>query len=1035
MKRYYEFFVNRPLLVHVLMALVVIGGFVSLEAMPVETMPQFDLGIVNITTFRQGASPEDMELSVTVPIEEELLDVNGIYKLQSRSMEGMSVIVARLDPDAEDMKKIIQDIQKAVDRSASKLPNDLTAKPVVEELSSAQVPVMELHLSGNVPEKTLRKAAKKLQRGLREIKGVAGVDLIGYRDREVKIYVDPEKLYHRGISYDEIIAAVSRRNVRDSGGTLESFGAEKKVLTVGRFDSPKDVENVIIRSNGPGNYVRIKDVAAVIEDFIDRTVENRCDGNFGIAVAPKKKAEVDGLKLTAKVKEYVESVRPTLPPGVSISAVNDVSRFTMDMIGTLTGNALIGFVVVLVVLLIFFQFRLAFWVAMGLPVSMLVCALLMPLFGLNINLLSLYAVILMLGMLVDDAIVTGESIFAQRELGHSWKQAAVKGAAAISTPVIVSTATTILAFLPLAFLGGLEGKFLFAFPVMVGLILFGSLFECQTLLPAHLSTGRNIVPKPKKWFVHIQKRYDRFIRHAVHHRYITIGIFVGVCVLITVVSSQVVRFNLYPEMDVDAFWVSVELPEGSSLDETRRKTVELEEHLRGKIPKEDMLNITAQLGHHDTDMYGGTEGRNPAWSLITVYMKPQGERKSNTNAIIALLREDVKTMKDFKSVAIRPMDDTPVAGQPVEVEVISNSEERFELAYELESWLKKEDSILDVWTSSKPGKEIVKLSLNHEALADKGLTVADVTRAVHIAFDGILIDELQTVDESIDFRLQFQPRDQGKLRTLSELMVQGPKGRFIPLRSLADFEEHPGEAAVKHYLGDRSVTVYASIDKGKTSTAQINEKLKKHIEDARLLEHYNDTRLFFGGELEQQQDAMGNLKVAFLLSILGLFFLFVLLFNSFTQPFLIMSVVPFGFVGVLIAFSIQGIDLSVIAMFGIIGLAGVLVNDSTVMVHGLNQKKKALNIKFLSSRQVADGAATRLRPIMITSITTVGGLFPAAYEIGGANPFMTPMIMAMLWGVLFGTLVSLILLPCLFAFEQDIRLLLRKIFRRKAHAA
>ena len=1034
MKRYYAFFVNRPLLVHVLMAAVVLGGLLTFQATPIATMPKFDLGIVNITTFRQGAGPEDMELAVTVPIEEELLNVNGIHKLQSRSMEGMSMIVARLDPDAEDVPKIVQDIQKAVDRAASKLPNDLVARPQVEQLSTAQVPVMELHLSGNVPEKTLRKTAKKMQRELREIEGIAGVDLTGYRDKEVKIYVNPEKLYHRGISYQEIMAAVSRRNLRDSGGTLETFGAEKKVLTVGQFDAPKDVSEVIIRTNGTGNHVRIKDVATVIEDFTDWTVENRCDGHFGIGLAPKMKSDADGLKLAVKVKDYVKKVRPTLPPGVSIATVNDVSRFTKDMIGNLASNALMGFVLVLVVLFLFFQFRLAFWVAMGLPVAMLISVTIMPLFGLGIDMLTLYAVILMLGMLVDDAIVTGESIFAAREKGLPWKEAAVSGAAAISLPVIVSTATTVLAFLPLAFLGGLEGNFLFGFPVMVGLILLGSLLECQTFLPAHLSSGKDVVPKPKKWFVHIQKRYDKFISKAVHRRYITIGVFIAICIGIAGVSSQIVKFNLYPETNVDSFWVSVELPEGSSMDETRQKVTELEKHLKKRVPSDDLLNITAQLGHHDTDLYGATEGRNPAWALLTVYMKPQGERKSNSNDIIAALRKDAKTMKGYKSLTFRPFEDTPVAGQPVEVDVISNSEERYEFADDMIAWLKNEKGVLDAWTSYKPGKEVVKLSLNYEALADKGLSVADITRVVRIAFDGVIINQLQTVEESIDFRLQFQPKDQGKLQTLNELLVQTPSGKYVPLRSLADFEEHPGEAAIKHYLGDRTVTVYASLDKSIASTGEVNAALKKHIEDKNLLERYNDSRLHFGGEMEQQQEAMGNMGIAFVLAIFALFFLFVLLFNSFTQPFLIMSVIPFGFVGVLLAFAIQGFELSMISMFGIIGLAGVLVNDSTVMVHGLNRIKKEMNTQSLSSQQVADGAAGRLRPILITSITTVMGLVPAAYGIGGENPFMTPMIMAMLWGVFFGTFVSLILLPCMFAAEQDFRGLLRKIFRRKKRA-
>ena len=283
--------------------------------------------------------------------------------------------------------------------------------------------------------------------------------------------------------------------MRDSGGSLDSFGAEKKVLTVGQFDDPKDVEDVIIRSNGPGNYVRIRDVATVVLDYSDWDVETRVDGINGIALSPRKKAEADGMVTTRAVHEFVEDVRPTLPVGVHLSTVNDMSRFTVDMLDVLKKNAIMGIVLVLVVLLIFFQFRLAFWVSMGLPVAICITFALMPFFGLNIDMLTLYALILMLGMLVDDAIVTGESIFAARESGLSWRDAAAKGAANVSLPVLVSTLTTILVFLPLASLGGIEGKFMWALPVMVALILFASLFECQTLLPAHLGHGKDSPPE------------------------------------------------------------------------------------------------------------------------------------------------------------------------------------------------------------------------------------------------------------------------------------------------------------------------------------------------------------------------------------------------------------------------------------------------------------------------------------------------------------------------------------------------------------
>ena len=323
--------------------------------------------------------------------------------------------------------------------------------------------------------------------------------------------------------------------------------------------------------------------------------------------------------------------------------------------------------------------------------------------------------------------------------------------------------------------------------------------------------------------------------------------------------------------------VKIELPEGASFDETREKVAFLEDHLRTRVPDYDLINITAQIGHHDVDFYGATEGRNPAWALITVYMKIQGERKSNSNEIIAVLREDVTNMTGFKEIAIKPLEDSPVQGQPVEIEVIGNNDQRYLLADELGQFLENHDGVLDSWTSYKPGKDIVRLSLDYEILANKNLTVSDVTQAVRIAFDGMIINELQMVGDKIDYRLQFQPKDQGKLETLMELTIMTPTGISVPLRSLAEFQAGPGEASIKHFSGDRTTTIYATIDRNKISTGQINAEIEDYVHQENLLARYDRVRLFYGGELEQQKEAMGGLETAAMLSLAGLFLLFVLL--------------------------------------------------------------------------------------------------------------------------------------------------------------
>ncbi len=1034
--RFYAFFVRRPLLVNLLMVFAVVAGLAATSFMSFQSFPKVDLGIASVTTYRPGSSSEDVELSLTVPLEEEILTVDGIDKLLSASMEGLSVITVRLDPDAEDPGRIMADLQKAVDRAASELPADLPRKPLVDELSSTKLPVMEIHVTGEVSEEALRRTARQLEDSLREVPGVAGVEKIGYRRREVRILLDPDRLQRLGVSYAEVEDAIRQRNVRDSGGSLESFVAEKKVLVVGQFDRPKEVAEVIVRTGAPGDFVRVRDVADVVLDYQDWKVRSRTDGRVGIALLVRKKVEADGLDTAQAVRDFVAGARRSAPPGIELEMVNDISRFTYDFLKLLTGNAALGFVLVLAVLLAFFHLRLALWVAIGLPVAVAITFAAMPFAGLGVDVMTLMALILVLGMLVDDAIVTGESIERQRELGLAPAEASIRGVAQVARPVIVSTLTTVLAFAPAAFLGGYEGKFLWALPVMALLALGGSLIECQLMLPAHLAHSASATHRPKRWFESVQRRYDRLIHRLIAHRYLTIAGFVAAALLIAVWGAVTIRFKLYPEVDVDTFFLKVELPEGSSFEHTATKVRELEALVREVVPADDLLNVNTQIGHHDTDIYGAQEGLSPAWALVTVFMTPQGERDTDSNDAIGTLRRRTRELAGYKSVIVRPMEDTPVLGKAVEVEVIGNDDSRFELARILTEYLESSAGVTEAWTSYRPGKDIVRLDLDHEALASRGLSVADVTRAVRIAFDGAVVDELRTVEEKIEYRLQFRPREQGKMDTLRHLVMVNRDGLPVPLRAVASFEIRPGEAAIKHYFGERTTTVYADVDRKQTSTAAINAELQRFVESQGLLHRFDRLRLWYGGELEQQQDALGNAGTAFALCLVSILFLLVVLFNSLTQPFLIMAVIPFGFMGVIAAYALQGIEMSMLAFIGILGLAGVLVNDSVVMIDVLNRRKEAAgeasprrgaSETLLSDHEIGRGARERLRPVVITSVTTVAGLAPAAYGLAGSNPFMTPIVMAIAWGVAFGTFVSLLLLPCLYAAEQDLRRWTRRL--------
>ncbi len=1019
------FFVDRPLLANLLLVMAVISGLTATQHMKYETMPKIDLGLVNITTLRPGAGPEDVELSITLPLEEEILEVSGLKKVTSNSMEGISVIAVRLDPDVKDKSQVLADIQKAVDRAGSRLPPDLLERPLVEEMSTLKVPVMELHLTGQVPESVLRASARRLADALRETSGIAGVEKVGYREREVRILLDPERLQHLRLSVDEISRAIRSRNVRASGGSLTSFVAEKKVLTVGQFAQPKQVEEVVVRTREPGNSVQVRDLAQVVLDYEDWQVQSRTDGRLSIALLARKKAEADGLKTAAAVRAFVEHERANLPPGVAIETVNDISRFTYDMLDVLSSNALLGFALVFGCLWLFLNLRLAVWVSLGLGVALLLTFALMPLVGLGVDVMTLTALILMLGMLVDDGVVTAESIQHRLEQGLPPPQAATEGAAVVASPVIVSTLTTVLAFLPVAFLGGLEGKFLWMLPLMVALVLAASLVECFFMLPGHLAhggakAGRSGPRPPRRWLQHLQARFDRLVLGAVRRRYLTIGLFIAGFTAILVYGALVMRFNLYPEVDIDTVNFKVELPEGASFDYTIQKAAELEALIRERVPPEDLLNITTRIGHHDTDFYGATEGRNPAWALLTLYMLPQGQRVTNSNRLIGALRQELDDLPGYKDIMVEPLKDTPVAGKPVELEIIGNDPGRFALAARLEGFLQAYPGVTQVWTSYKPGKDVVELDLDHRALADRGLTVDAVTQMVRVAFDGLLVDELQQVEERIRYRLQFQAQDRGRMETLENLVLINDAGQAVYLRSVAEIIIRPGEAAIRHYLGQRTLTLYGDIDRTRVSVQQVNDALADFVEEQQLLMRFPSLRLWYGGELEQQRESLGNIGVAFAICALSIFVVLVLLFNSLTQPFLILVAIPFGMAGVIVGFGLQGEPLSMIALIGILGLIGVLVNDSLVLVHSLNRRRIEQGT-WLTDQWIAEGTGRRLRPIVITSLTTVAGLLPTAYGLAGSSPFITPMVLAMAWGIFFGTLISLLLMPCLYAVDQDIK--------------
>ncbi|KZX58935.1 acriflavin resistance protein [Halioglobus sp. HI00S01] len=1016
-----SWFAHRPLLVNLIMGLVFVLGFLTIADMRYEYNPKVDMGILNITTIKAGAGAEEVELTLTLPLEEELLEVDGVKKMTSRSMENVSLITLTLDLEDAERHQIMRDIQRAVDRAETRLPQDLLEKPQLEEVSTLLTPIMEVHITGDVPEVTLREVARNVAESMRVVEGIASVKKIGYRRPEVRIQLLLEKLAALGISHDEIIVAIQARNQRQSGGAVDSFLVEKNVVVVGQFDNPVDVRDTLLRAGSPGNAVYLRDVATIVEDFEDWEVQTRVDGRMSIALQALKKARSDEVHTAAAMRAHIDSL--TLPPGVEAVMVADVSRLTMNVLQVLTGNAILGLIMVFGLLHYFLHIRFAIWAAIGLPFAVCLSFLLLSAIDVTINVMTLTAIILMLGILVDDAVVVSENTKRLRQAGLAPLDAAVNGAGQMAQPVIFSALTTMLAFAPLLFIGSANGEFLKPFPMAVIVLLLASLFESLCILPGHLAhIPAHIKPVERSGFNRLRELYQRLIDVCLKRRAITLAVFLSAFSAIVAVGAMTIPFSLYPDLDIDTIYVKVELPTGSRFEETVAVVQTLEEDLRAQVDPIDLRNITSVIGHHNTDFYGAVEGMNEAWALIAIQLQPLGQRSSgtSTHVLVEQLQARISPRANGFTAQVEAQTDLPVTGKPVEVDVISNADYRYDVAAEIEQWLAEHPAVSSQWNSYLPGKDTIDMDINHALLASRGLTVTQVSQAIAVAMDGLLIDELQTLDERVRYRLNMAPGTANQLETLQRLVIINGRGEPVFLNAVANFVVRPGDASIKHHFGRRTTTVFGIVDTRKAGVAQVNAELKRWMADQAWGEQYPDLRIVQGGEQLDMEESLTDLGQAALICLITIFAALVILFNSLSQPLLIFLCIPFGLTGVVLCYSVQGLSMGMMAITGIIGLMGVLVNDSLIMMHSLNRRRGELQ-RYLTIHEVADVATARFRPVFITSVTTAVGLFPTAYGIMGDNSYIRPMVMSMAWGVVFGGLVSLVLLPTIYTVEQDLR--------------
>ena len=1021
-----KFSVNQSLFVNLISVVIIVIGIIVLFGMNREVFPNVSFDMVTATTVYPGANPIDVEKLVTVPIEKEVKEVDGIKEVNSSSANGVSVVIVEIDPDEKDKQKVVRDVQSAVDK-VKNLPKEIYEDPVVEEVESKLYPVIEVSLSGDMGEKILQHYADALEDRLEDIKGVAKVTKSGYRDREVQVQVDPVKMRENYVSFEEIEEALASRNISMPAGEINTATMEYSIRTTGEFTDPEEVGNVIIRANDSGNWLRVRDVAKVVDDFKSEDIIYKTGATRSINLIVIKKLSGDAITVVDIVKEVCEEFKENCTDPLNIAYVNDYSFYARRRLNVLKNNGWVGLLLVIGSLLIFLQKRVAFMTVLGIPIAFFMTFIIMGSMGITINLISMFGLIIVLGMIVDDGIIVAENAYRYMEEGMNPREAAVKGAEEVMGAVTTAILTTIAAFSPLLFMTGIIGQFIRNIPMVLIIALIASLGEALIILPSHLADfvrvkkdadGNPIgLSKDMKWFKKLVNGYTVIVKGAIKRKYL---VMIGVSLLLVTcifLATKVMKFVLFPSAGVNYFFIRGEAPIGSPLN-TTNELISPYELAAMELPADEMESVVTSVGNIAEDRHDPFSGTASNLVQITVYLTQAQDRKRNVDAIMDELREKTKDLKGFTEVRFDKPETGPPVGKPVEVKIRGeNFDVLDEIAFEYMDYLNTIDGTMDVTWDHKPGKEEIRVKVDHDKAALAGLTIHGIARTVRAVFEGSIATTIKPVkaEEETDVTVMFPDDATNDIETFKDILILNKTGNLIPLGKVASIEKVPGTTTVSHLDGKRVVTASCSIDTDKITSMKINAMLAEKFTD--ISSRYVGYTVKYGGEQEESMESLMSLLKAFMFAFLIIYLILSSFFRSLIQPVVVMMAIPFGLIGVVLAFIAHGVPFSFMSILGIVGLNGIVVNDSIVLVSFINTLRRSGMERYES---IIMAGRQRIRPVLLTTITTAGGLSTVAYGIGGKDPFLVPMALAICWGIIFSTALTLIIIPCMYSIIDDI---------------
>ncbi|MDX9801945.1 MAG: efflux RND transporter permease subunit [Spirochaetia bacterium] len=1049
MEKAIRYFIENRAVTGFILILILLIGIFSFLNLNQDIFPSTDMNTMIIDINYPGASPRDSEINAIIPIEEQLSMIPGITDTVSLSVENGGTITVYLDQDLSDVKSVKDQIYREIGTATEGVT------PEVEKINIIDVnpKMMSVYSFGitaeegsGITEKALIDYALLLEEKIKRVQGVGEVKTGGVAEREIKINVNPYSLKEKYVSLNEIIKSIENRNIRATGGTLQSVQKEQSIVTIGQFDDPAEVGQVIIRSTFERPALRIDDIANVEDSFKKQAVLVRVNKKPGITFSIVKKEDAGVVTTVDNIKQFLEKEKKSLPEGIILNNIDDRSLSIRSLLSVVASNAVMGFVLVFIILLIFLDFRTAFWTAFGIPTTLLMLFVFFGIMDYSLDLITLGAVITVLGMLVDHGIVIAESIYSYRKKGYEPVEATLAGVKEVLSPVVITILTTIAAFLPLLYISGTMGKFINVYPVIISAALILSFLEAVFILPGHLThvkkkkvkeiiadaepaaepdrkTDNEPDTERKTGFDRFSEMYRKLLLVLLNFRYLILLFFIFTLGLTLYLSRDNIKnFVLMWDNTADAFFVNLETPAGTSLEATSEKTALIEEVVSKVIKKDELYSTKTNIGHHNVKKIN-SQGNHTNWSQITVYLVPQAERSRTVEDIMKAVNKEIKQqqIKGFEKILFAKQSIGPSASGLVEIKIAgSSAETRKKVSDEIETFMNSYPGVLDLETDQKPGKEELKVDFNYSELAKLELDVASVAKAVKTAYDGTVATSFQTENEKIDFRVQIDENYRRDVKFLQGLLIPNAKGRLIRLDQIAAISSGSSPSIINHYNGDRVITITSRVDRNLTTANMVTSAVKSEFNS--ISEKYSGIRLIIKGEAEETSKSIADLGFSFVIAIILIYFLLVLLFGKIEQPLIVILTIPFGIIGALLAFVFHNMPLSFMGLIGMIGLSGVVVNDSVIMVSFINKLMKESAAGTAKLKEwIAEGAKQRLRPIILTTVTTVAGLLPSVYGIGGDVKSLVPVVMAISYGLIFATIVSLFLIPSLFLIVRDIK--------------